>query len=362
MRQVIVNATALASSGGLSILKQFIDEIPEDEFEYILFVSEELRFITSNKNVRFIGKSVKSFHKRFLWDAFGIKNWIKENNINCVAAISLQNTNFRTNKTIPNFIYFHQSIPFFQKKWNPFKSNEKSLWFYKSIYPFFVKLFINKNTEVFVQSNFIKNSFAKHFDIPKERIHVISPKLEVPILNVLKHSNQNQDKINLFYPATPFIYKNHSLLFEAIGQIDNDLQKKITLTLTCTKEEIGYFIKRLNTHFNINFLGKIPFSEVLENYRKADALVFPSYIETIGLPLLEAASFGLPILTSNLPYAHEVLDSYEGVIYIGYDNPSEWAKQILNLFHKKGQMFQPFKITLSDSWPQLFNIVKAKIN
>ncbi len=362
MKHIIVNATALASSGGLSILKQFIDEIPEDEFEYILFVSDELKLETSKKNVRFIGKNVKTFYKRFLWDAFGIKKWIKENNINCVAAISLQNTNFRTNKTIPNFIYFHQSIPFFQKKWNPFKSNEKSLWFYKNIYPFFVQLFMNKNTEVFVQSNFIKDGFTEHFDISKDRIHVISPKLAVPILNETKYSNQNQDKINLFYPATPFIYKNHSMLFEAISLIDEELQKKITLTLTCTKEEIGHIIKKSKFNFNINFLGKISFSEVLDNYKLADALVFPSYIETIGLPLLEAASFGLPIITSNLPYAHEVLNSYEGATFVDFDNPNKWSKQISDLFHKKGQIFQPLRITPSNSWPQLFKIVKAKIN
>ena len=55
---------------------------------------------------------------------------------------------------------------------------------------------MNKNTEVFVQSNFIKDGFTEHFDISKDRIHVISPKLAVPILNETKYSNQNQDKIN----------------------------------------------------------------------------------------------------------------------------------------------------------------------
>ncbi|MBK6282711.1 MAG: hypothetical protein IPF54_08625 [Draconibacterium sp.] len=80
------------------------------------------------------------------------------------------------------------------------------------------------------------------------------------------------------------------------------------------------------------------------------------------MPLLEAASFGLPIITSNLPYAHEVLNSYEGATFVDFDNPNKWSKQISDLFHKKGQIFQPLRITPSNSWPQLFKIVKAKIN
>jgi len=38
--------------------------------------------------------------------------------------------------------------------------------------------------------------------------------------------------------------------------------------------------------------------------------LFPSYIETFGLPLIEAAAFGLPIGVANEAYAHEVLKGY----------------------------------------------------
>lgn len=221
---------------------------------------------------------------------------------------------------------------------------------------------MNKNTEVFVQSNFIKNSFSRHFKFPERKIHVINPKLFIPFSSQTNNIHYSQDKINLFYPATPFIYKNHSMLLEAISLIDKDLQNKITLTLTCTQNEIEDLIKNSKRYFHIKFVGKIPSSKVLENYRTANALVFPSYIETFGLPLLEAASIGLPIIAPDLPYAREVLAGYEGVKYAGYDNPIEWSKQIINLFSEKDKKFLPIETTQSDSWPQLFKIVKSKIN
>ena len=72
-------------------------------------------------------------------------------------------------------------------------------------------------------------------------------------------------------------------------------------------------------------------------YKNADALLFPSYIETLGLPLLEAAAFGLPVLAADVDYAHEVLKDYEGVRYIDVFDYEGWARKIKNdidLCHK----------------------------
>ena len=46
---------------------------------------------------------------------------------------------------------------------------------------------------------------------------------------------------------------------------------------------------------------------VFKVYSKFDALIFPSFIESLGLPILEAKLFKMPIICSNLPYAKELL-------------------------------------------------------
>lgn len=167
-------------------------------------------------NVQLIVTYNNSAVKRLYWDYFGLKNWLDNNNVKVDIAISLQNTNFRVGKKVSNYIYYHQSIPFYNYKWSIFKSSERSLFFYKNIYPLFVKSLINPRTEFFVQLEYIKNGFCKRFKIDEKRVHVVFPNVTLPIINENSKIDLSNEKINLFYPVTSIFYKNHNIIFKAL--------------------------------------------------------------------------------------------------------------------------------------------------
>jgi glycosyltransferase involved in cell wall biosynthesis len=48
------------------------------------------------------------------------------------------------------------------------------------------------------------------------------------------------------------------------------------------------------------FTGGVPLEETARFYQAADVLVYPSFSETFGLPVLEAMACGCPVVTSNL--------------------------------------------------------------
>ncbi len=57
----------------------------------------------------------------------------------------------------------------------------------------------------------------------------------------------------------------------------------------------------------VRFLGFLPRQELRAVYRGALAFLYPSLYEGFGLPVLEAAACGLPIMASDIPAVREVL-------------------------------------------------------
>lgn len=347
----VVNATALDSGGGLSILQQFIENIPSDDQNWLIFVSPEISVQSKNPNVLIEPiYGVKSLAKRLYWDAFGLKRWLKKHDIDPVASVSLQNTGFKVGKKVPSFIYYHQSIPFFQNKWNPLKKNERTFWFYKNIYPLFVKLFLQKDTFIFVQLEYIKQQFSKYFHHPTYKIGAFLPSISLSKCYI-EHPKDivNNESIQLFYPASSHFYKNHRVIEEAI----KSTKKDFTVIFTIDNKNPNFSDKR------INYIGSQSFETICNLYQSCDALVFPSYIETLGLPLLEAAMFGLAIIAADLPYAREVLSGYEGVTFVPFDNPDAWCEAIEKL--DKGKRYKPLDISEKAGWEELFKLIKNPI-
>ncbi|MBQ3582373.1 MAG: glycosyltransferase [Alistipes sp.] len=351
-RYIIVNATALDASGALGILRQFVANIPDDDLKWLIFISDKISIDCCNSNVILQPiANVKSMPRRFWWDLYGLQKWLKQQNIQPVASISLQNTGFNSGFNVPNFIYYHQSIPLMNFKWNPLKREHRTLWFYKNIYPFFIKLFLRSDTEIFVQLTYIRDLFSQRFETPLDKIHIISPAIFIPDQRTITVKDLPSDKINLFYPATPVFYKNHVVVTNALSEIGNTIRFYTTVVVNDLS---------LSNSEHVEFLGRIPYEDVLSMYSSCDALIFPSYIETYGLPLIEAASLGVPIIAADLPYAREVLDGYDGVTFVPYNDEEGWKTAILKL--KKGQRYQPLHIRNRPSWSDLFTIVKSRIN
>jgi glycosyltransferase involved in cell wall biosynthesis len=148
-------------------------------------------------------------------------------------------------------------------------------------------------------------------------------------------------------------------LFKAFSLIDDKLSSKVVLYLSNVDYDFNSVYKF--KHIEIQSLGKIPYNSVVYLYKNIDILLFPSYIETLGLPLIEAASLGLPVLASDLPFAKEVLDGYEGVSYIDCRNAEAWGDEILKRSFNQKMKHPPYHIHTKKSWDELFRIIKQRI-
>lgn len=80
----------------------------------------------------------------------------------------------------------------------------------------------------------------------------------------------------------------------------------------------------------LDLVGMLAKSEVAATLADSHVLVFPSTIESFGLPLVEAMQVGLPVVASDTPWAREVCGS--GASYASPRDPEEIAACIDLLF------------------------------
>lgn len=79
----------------------------------------------------------------------------------------------------------------------------------------------------------------------------------------------------------------------------------------------------------LHHLGYVAPAQLATVYRRALAFAFPSRYEGFGLPLLEAAAAGVPLLASDIAVLREVCG--DAALYAAADDPAAWAARIAEL-------------------------------
>lgn len=106
-----------------------------------------------------------------------------------------------------------------------------------------------------------------------------------------------------FYPAQFWMHKNHATLFAALD-IVRKKYADVKLVLVGAPhngyEQAQARVKELGLEENVIFLGYVPDSEMPALYRRARALVMPSFFGPTNIPQLEAFVAGCPVAVSDV--------------------------------------------------------------
>jgi glycosyltransferase involved in cell wall biosynthesis len=103
----------------------------------------------------------------------------------------------------------------------------------------------------------------------------------------------------LLYPANAWKHKNHERLFTAFAQVHRE-RPGLRLVLT------GAGHDRLTLPAGAESRGHVGLGELVDLYRSAAALVYPSLYEGFGIPCVEAMACGCPVAASDVASIPEV--------------------------------------------------------
>ncbi len=115
-------------------------------------------------------------------------------------------------------------------------------------------------------------------------------------------------------------HKNLALLVQALAEVQPDHHLVIT---TPHAEELAALARERGVADRLHMIGFVGEDELPALYHEASVFVFPSLYEGFGLPPLEAAASGVPVVAARAPYLAELLD--DAALYADATDAHEFA-------------------------------------
>jgi glycosyltransferase involved in cell wall biosynthesis len=334
--KILVNASTLVVGGGIQIGVSFIQKaLEESRFEWRFLVSQEIYLafssqIQSDERIVCIPISPAKLGSKSKKQILKIEEAWKPDIVYSIG--------------FPSYIRFKQ--PEIGRYTNPWEINNKPLpW---NLYPRWIerikikmgiwyRQYWARNAEfIETQTEAARLGISRRVRFPLTKIKVIpnSPnKIFLDAGKYKRESNKN-DVSRIFCLAAPYPHKN----LKIIPQVARILKDKFgstplfILTIPETNEQwmnIKREALRLGVETQIENLGKICLEQCLAFYNKSDIVFLPTLMEIFSATYLEAMAMGVPIVTTDLDFAHD--NCGDAALYCSPNDASDAAKKIYTL-------------------------------
>ena len=337
---IVVSATRFFQGGTLVIVNEclkFLSEYYSKTFIIKALVSDPALY-DPNPAIEWVSfpKSRKSIFNRLFDEYIGFKRLSKQ--WKPELWLSLQDSTPNVEATT-RAVYFHNPLLLKPKDLNLWKYQPR-LGVLRLLYKYIYTRGIQKNDIVITQQLHIADYLMSRYGLPYNKLRVFPPVEYIlgrrdELLGTSNDSasqkvgadiglEQKSGVFTFIYPATAFYYKNHGLLLAACRLLVSKGIHDFKLLLTIDGSENNYVHKLLQQSrgfSQVELLGFQSRRTIYDYYRQVDAMLFPSLLESWGLPLTEFAGFEKPIICADLPYAKETLAGYSKVAFFNPRDP-----------------------------------------
>lgn len=125
-------------------------------------------------------------------------------------------------------------------------------------------------------------------------------------ISLKNHKNIHSKTFNILSIGKFQKRKNHLLLLKSVKILSQNYNIKLTIIGECTNQEheknyktLLKFIKEYKLSDSIDLFINIPHINIDNYYRKNNIFILPAYNEPASISILEAMSYGLPVICSD---------------------------------------------------------------
>lgn len=244
---------------------------------------------------------------RFFWLQLCFEYWL--NNYKCDVIYNFNNLAGKL--SVPQILFIHQSLYFSKEAIKSYfiSANVPLInRIRKILEPFLMKMLFkisaNSCKKVIVQTETMKEWVYNKLNIPKDKIIVILPGIPI-FFNSEKTAKRklfkeiNNNSKNWLYIGNTEPYKNLKIIYE-VAVLAESKNVNWKFHIVTPSKNIPW------KHPLIKWYNYLEREKLKKMYFNANALIMPSFVETVGLPIVEAMSIGIPVIAADRSYAHEI--------------------------------------------------------
>jgi glycosyltransferase involved in cell wall biosynthesis len=203
---------------------------------------------------------------------------------------------------------------------------------------------VTKSGFIIANSLETKKKILQFYKVDPSKIKVIYESYDHNIFNIDHDRLKDNKVLEKYNIRTPYIlyvssfrpYKNHFDLIKTFSYVKPDYDLKLVLIgndVEGYKKKINEIIQESKIADRVIILDYIHHWELASIYRLAEIFIYPSKLETFGIPLLEAMACGCPVIASNYSCIPEIAG--DGAVIIDTTNHLKFAKMIEDVLSNK---------------------------
>lgn len=331
-RRIVLSGVNFVEGGPLSVFKDALQELADHyatRYEIVALVHSQSLFDILNVTYIEFPQIKSSWLSRLYFEYWGWRALSRR--LQPYLWLSMHDMTPNVTAEV-RAVYCHNPAPFYRLGLREALTDWKfSLFtlFYRYLYA----INLRRNDFVIVQQQWLRDEFHRRYRA--SNIVVAHPRIPDLAIPALEDEQPTRSRIvRFFYPAYPRSFKNIELLLKAARTLEQCGADGFEVWLTIDGSENQY-ASNLRSEYrdlrSVSWLGIMPRDRVLLLYAKADCLLFPSRLETWGMPISEFQQTGKPMLVIDLPYAQETVGTYDSVRFFPPGNPQVLADTMKSL-------------------------------
>ena len=218
------------------------------------------------------------------------------------------------------------------------------------LYDFLTRNFIPNNAEAIVATCEHESRQMQKYGIDKRKISVIPHGVDPsPNLSLLKQTTKKNPRPTVLFVGRISLARNLPLLLNALTLVKDEIPD-VLLVICGNYTSESSFIRKRNIQRNITtlihendlknnieFRGWMSRDNLWKEYLQADIFAWPSMHDNYGHALVEASICGLPIVSTSVGVAAEVIGNNKGGFLVDKYNHALFAERIIELFMNKSK-------------------------